>query len=137
MAYTARSVEYFYTTINSKVDEAYDLLDTLAGLGVSFVAMTAIPIGPQSTQLTLFPENADRLQAVARQTGLVISGPHQAVLVQGDDEIGALARIHHRIREANVDVFASSGITDGKGRYGYILYVRPPDADRAIQALAK
>lgn len=136
MAYTARDMEYFYTTVSTKADEAFDLLDNLARLGVNFAALTLVPIGPDSTQLTLFPEDASTLQAVAKQTGLVINGPHRAVLVQGDDQVGVLAEIHRHLRSQNVEVFASTAITDGRGHYGCILYLRPEDADRAVRALS-
>ena len=36
---------------------------------------------------------------------------------------------------ASVNVFASAGITDGKGSYGYLLYVRPEEYERATSAL--
>ena len=136
MAYTARKVEYFYTTINAKVDEAYALLDNLADLGVNLLALNSVPLGPESTQLTLFPEDALHLQRIAKQAGLTLTGPHSALLVQGDDELGVMARIYEKMRRENVDVFASNVVTDGKGRYGCILYVRPSDAERAASALS-
>ena len=36
---------------------------------------------------------------------------------------------------AGVEVFASSAISDGRGFFGAILYVRPEQADRAAQVL--
>jgi len=134
MAYTARKVDYFYCTVSGRTDEAYELLAHLAGLGVNFVALTSVPVGPSRTQLTVFPEDPARLLAVAKQVGLALDGPHPAVLVQGDDEIGALSRIHERMSQERVDVYATSGVTDGRGRYGYILYVRPGDAERAARS---
>jgi hypothetical protein len=135
MAYTARKVDYFYTTVNTPAAEAYQLLAEFAGLGVDFLAFASVPFGPTTTQLTVFPADSTRLQTVARRSGLTLHGPNPAVLVQGDDEIGALARIHERVRQEGIDVYASSGVTDGRGGYGYILYVRPLDADRAARAL--
>ncbi|UCE86633.1 MAG: hypothetical protein JSU66_02535, partial [Deltaproteobacteria bacterium] len=64
-----------------------------------------------------------------------LDGPHPALLVQGDDELGALAGVHALLHEANVNVYASSGVTDGKGSYGYVIYVRPEDYERAAAAL--
>ena len=64
-----------------------------------------------------------------------MDGPHPAFLVQGDDELGALAQIHQALFEANVNVFASSGVTDGRGSFGYVVYVRPDDLRRAEEAL--
>jgi hypothetical protein len=40
-----------------------------------------------------------------------------------------------KLYDANVNVYASSGVSDGKGNYGYIIYVRPDDFQRAVTAL--
>lgn len=94
-----------------------------------------MPVGPNHTQLTLFPEATEKLEAEARRAGLAVDGPHPALLVQGDDELGALARIHEKIYAANVNVYASSGVSDGRGSFGYVIYVRPEDFERAAVAL--
>jgi len=39
-------------------------------------------------------------------------------------------------REAGIDVYASTGVVDGKGTFGYLMYVRPEDIERAHAALA-
>jgi hypothetical protein len=46
-----------------------------------------------------------------------------------------LADIHRRLYEAGVNVYASSGVADGRGSYGYVIYVRPEDFERAAQSL--
>ena len=69
------------------------------------------------------------------EVGLVLDGPHPALLAQGDDELGALAGLHAKLFEAKVNVFASTGVTDGRGSYGYVLYVRPHEYDNAARAL--
>jgi hypothetical protein len=135
MAYKIRRADYFYTTVQDKPGEGYKLLSLLAEMGINLLAATAIPVGPMRTQLTLFPEDAARMESEAKKAGLVLDGPHRALLVQGDDELGALASVHERLYEANVNVYASSGVTDGKGSYGYILYVRPDEYERAAAAL--
>jgi hypothetical protein len=135
MAYTSRRLEYFYATLTGGGNDAIELLDSLASLGVNFHAVTLVPIGPDSTQLTLFPEDSAQLQTISKQTGLAINGPHQAVIVQGDDEIGVLAAIHRQLRNEQVEVFASNAVTDGKGRFGCILFLRPEQAENAIRAL--
>jgi hypothetical protein len=70
-----------------------------------------------------------------RNRNLRLDGPHTAVLVQGDDQVGAIARPHHRLGAARVDAYATSGVTDGRGNFGHILFMRPEDAERAVQAL--
>ena len=94
MAYGIRRVEYFYTTVRDRPGEAYKLLSQLAEMGLNMVAFTAVPVGPMHTQLTLFPEDMDRMAVTAQRAGMKVDGPHSAFLVQGDDELGALAHIH-------------------------------------------
>jgi hypothetical protein len=55
--------------------------------------------------------------------------------VNGDDELGALAEIREKLYEANVNVYASTGVTDGEGSYGYVMYVKGNEIDRAVRAL--
>jgi hypothetical protein len=135
MAFNIRRVDYFYTTVKDQPGEAYRLLSQLADMGVNLLALTAVPIGPLHTQLTIFPEDTRMLTAAAEKAGLPLDGPHPALLVQGDDKLGTLAGIHERLYEENVNVYASSGVTDGKGSYGYVLYVRPDKYERAAKAL--
>ncbi|MCP3902221.1 MAG: hypothetical protein GY715_01185 [Planctomycetes bacterium] len=135
MAFKIRRMDYFYATVTDEPGEAYELLTRLAEMGISLAAFTAVPFGPTHTQLTLFPENVDRMRDAAKNAGLAIDGPHPAILVQGDDELGALASVHARLAQAGVNVFASNGVTDGKGSYGYVLYIRPEKIDHALAAL--
>ena len=132
---TIKPVTYFYTTIADHPGQGYDLLTLLAGVGINLLGFTAVPMGPHRTQLTLFPDDAEKMIDVAKKSGMCLEGPHPAILVRGDDELGALAQIHEKLFEANVNVFASSGVTDGRGSYGYIMYIRPDEYERAIQAL--
>ena len=135
MSLNIRRVEYFYTTVKDQPGEAYKLLSWLAELGVNLVAFTAVPVGPQHTQLTLFPEDAPSLTHAAVAAGMTLVGPHPAFLVSGDDELGALAGIHSQLHEADVNVYASSGVTDGQGSFGYLIYLRSEDFETASKAL--
>ena len=135
MAYRIRRVEYYYTTVEDQPGEAYKLLSRLASLGVNLLAFTAVPVGPLRTQMTLFPEESARLEAAIKGSGMVVDGPHPALLVQGDDELGALVEVHQRLFESRVNVYASSAVTDGAGSYGYVLYIRAEDYPRAVAAL--
>lgn len=135
MAFNIRRAHYFYTTVKDEPGEAYKMLSRLAGLGINLLAFTGVPVGPLHTQLTIFPEDAARMSSEAKKAGVQLDGPYHALLVQGDDELGALAGIHEKLYEANVNVYASSGVTDGKGSFGYILYVRPEEFEKAATAL--
>ncbi len=135
MSHQIRQVGYFYATVSDHPGEAYKVLSQLANLGINLLAFSGLPLGPARTQLTIFPEDESKLQKASDLAGLTLDGPHPALLVQGDDVLGALAGIHAKLYEARVNVYASSAVTDGRGSYGYILYVRPDEVRRALDAL--
>lgn len=135
MACNIKKVEYFYTTVKDQPGEAYKILAELAGLGINLLAFTAVPVGPAATQLTIFPEDPAHMKNDAAKVGMTLDGPHPALLVQGDDDLGALAEIHLKIFEANVNVYSATGVTDGRGSFGYIIYVKSEDFERAVAAL--
>jgi hypothetical protein len=135
MPFSVRRAEYFCATVRDQPGGASKLLSELAGRGVNLLAFTAVPVGPMHTQLTLFPEDATSIAVAAEKTDLVLDGPHPALLVQGDDELGALASIHARLHDANVNVYTATGVADGRGSFGYVVYVRPEKIDAAAAAL--
>jgi len=135
MACNISRVEYFQTAIKDRPGEAYRFLSQLALLKINLLAFTAIPVGPTVTQLTIFPENPAIMKNEATRAGLILEGPHPALLVHGDDKLGALADIHLKIYEANVNVYSASGVSDGRGAFGYVIYVKSEDFERAAAAL--
>jgi len=130
-----RRVEYFHATVRDQPGEAYSLLSQLATSGVNLLAFSAIPAGLEHTQLMLFPESVEQLLRVAAATGLVLTGPQNALMIQGDDRLGALAEIHRRLADSQVNVYSSTGVADGQGGYGYIVFVRMDDFEKAARAL--
>jgi hypothetical protein len=135
MKFNISRIEYFHTTVTDQPGEAYKFLSQLAGLGINLKAFTAVPVGPSITQLTIFPEDPAQLRHEAAKIGMHLDGPHKAFLVQGDDELGALAEIHRKIFEADVNVYSASGVTDGQGSFGYIVYIKSNDFGKAAAAL--
>lgn len=135
MAIRILRVDYFYTTVQDQPGEAYKLLSQLAEFGINLFAFTAVPVGPMRSQFTLFPEDARRLQDAAKKANLAVDGPHPALLVQGGESLSELAEVHEKLYQAGVNVYASSGVTDGRGSYGYVIYVRPEQYQQAAAAL--
>ena len=135
MACQIRKVDYYYTSVVDQPGEAYKLLSVLADAGVNLCAFHAIPIGPSHSQLTLFPDDDFKMESVAQKSGLVLDGPHPAILVQGDCELSSLVEIHQKLYRADVNVFAANGISDGVGSYGYIIYIKSDDFKRAAEIL--
>lgn len=136
MALTVRDVEYYYARIANDPDKAYGLLAQLAAEEINLLAFSAIPFGGDHLELTLFPDRSVNLLQAAAKLGWTLTGPQHAVLVQGDDRLGALADIHSCLSQAGVRTYASTGVTDGTGRYGYVIYFREDDHLLAARALA-
>src|SRR2546425_4295997 len=101
MGARVRTVEYFYVMVHDRPGEAYRLLSQLESEQVNLLAFNAIPMGPDHTQLVLFPDNSDLFTKTAARTGLRLTGPQRALLVQDDDRLGALADIHFTLLEAS------------------------------------
>lgn len=135
MAFNIKRSVYYYVTVKDEPGEAYKLLSILAERGINLLAFTAIPIGPANTQLSIFPDDPPRFVNEAKQVGLLFDGPYHALLVQGDDELGALSKVHVKLYDAMVNIYASTGVSDGKGSFGYVIYVRPEDYQKAVEAL--
>ena len=55
--------------------------------------------------------------------------------MRGDDQLGALSDLHKKLFDASVNIYASNGVTDGEGDYGYVLYVRPEEFEKAKEIL--
>jgi hypothetical protein len=135
MALTVRMAEYFYIRIEDSPEKAYELLAQLATAEVNLLAFSAVPFGPNHLELTLFPDRSDTFVQLAAKLGWPVAGPQHAFLVQGDDNLGALADIQRMLMKADVEIYASSGVTDGSGRFGYVIYFKEQDYDRASRAL--
>jgi hypothetical protein len=128
-------VEYGYVRLKGDPDDAYAWLHELAEADVDLHAFSAIPFGPDHVELTLFPSDPSIVRTLAARRGATYLGPYRAILVQGDDRLGALATLHEALRAAGVRVYASSGVTDGRGGFGYVVYVREADAEAAKDAV--
>jgi hypothetical protein len=129
-------MEYFYARIEKDPEKAYELLAQLASEEISLLAFSAVPYGSNRVELTLFPDQPTNLLRVGKKLGWDLTGGQHAVLIQGDDHLGALADIHLCLSEAGVKIYASSGVTDGAGHFGYVIYFREGDHLEAARALA-
>lgn len=135
MALTVRTVEYFYTRVEEEHWKAYEILARLASEEINLLAFSAVPFGPNRVELTIFPDRNDQLIALAKRLGWTLTGPYHACLIQGDDQLGALAAIQKTLLDAGVSIYASSGVTDGTGHYGYVIYLKEGDHVKAAKLL--
>jgi hypothetical protein len=121
--------------VDNQPGEGARFLTWLASEEVNLLAFIATPITDSQTQLTIYPHNPMWLGQAARREGLVLTGPLHAFIVHGDDELGALVEIHRKLAEFGINIETSSGITDGKGGYRYIMHVEPGDFEEAARIL--
>ncbi len=135
MATKIRKVDYYYCSVQDHPGEAYKILSFLASVGVNLFAFTCVPTGLLRTQFALFPEDPSKLQVEAKKANLNIDGPNPAFLVLGDDEIGALVDIHQKLYKAGVNIYSSNAVSDGRGGFGYLLYVDASQYKRAAEVL--
>jgi len=135
MATRVRRVEYYYTTVEDKHGKGYWLLEHFRQKGVNLVAFTAFPLGAGRSQLDFITEDADTLKKAAAEANIDLVGPKRAFLVQGEDKVGAIVELHYRLTDAGISVHAANGVSAGTGGFGYVLWVKSEDYDRAAVAL--
>ena len=110
MAVRIRRVDYFYLNVKDPARRSLQAPRAVRGARHQPARLYRRSDRSARIQLTIFPEDPPHLVTEARQTGLALDGPHPALLVQGDDELGALADVHRRLYEANVNVYAANGV---------------------------
>ncbi len=135
MALEIRRVQYYTANVADRVGSAYEVLHELQESRTNLLAFSCVPVGPNNLQITLFPNDPDRLEHKLGRMGVALMPAQHAFLVQGDDKIGVLAGVHRRLADAKVDVYASNGVCDQEGRFGYLIYVKPDDYERAAGIL--
>ena len=132
---SARVVPYYYCTILDEPGAALEVLEILQDGGIRQVATGVIPVGPNTTEMAIFAENEDAFVKMADAAGLRLFGPHQAILVQGEDALGALVSVHRTLAEAGVNIYSSTAVTCGAGHFGSLIYVKGTDIGSARRAL--
>ncbi|HEY7726497.1 MAG TPA: hypothetical protein VH880_14265 [Anaeromyxobacteraceae bacterium] len=135
MGEKVRRVDYFYVEVDDRPGEGAKVLGKLRDAKVNLLAFTAFPAGKGRAQLTLVPERGDALEAAARGAGLKLSARKECFLVQGDDRVGAACDVLGRLAEAKVNCVSAQAAAAPGGKYGMVIFVRPPDLGAATKAL--
>jgi hypothetical protein len=135
MADTVRGVDYYYVTVPDAPGEGQRILSALKDSGVNLLAFLGFPLGGGQSQIDLVPENAESLREAAEQAGVTLSEAKRALLIQGDDRVGAVADTLAKLAQADVNVTAAAATGAGSGRYGMIVWVAPADYERAADVL--
>jgi hypothetical protein len=128
-------VDCYYAMLRDEPGSGARLLGHISERGISLVAFTAIPAGVDHTQLAMVTDRPADLQGAAADANVQLSGPLKAFLIQGSDRIGTLHGYHQALANAGVNVYSSGGVCDGRGRFGFVLWVEPSHFDKAFDAL--
>lgn len=134
MADTIRRVEYFYIETPNKPGEAARALTALEDAGINLLAFSGFPKGRRA-QLDFIPADPGAFVTVAKKAGWRLSAKKSGFLIQGEDRVGAVADILGKLADAGINVTAVDAVCAGAGRYGAILWVKPPELRRAARAL--
>jgi len=135
MLESVKNVDYYYTIVQDKPGEARKLLEFLSERMVNLLALTAFPVGEGKSQIDLIPDDPQALKAAAADANIELVGPKKAFLLQGEDRIGALYDFHLKLSNAGINIYACNGVVDGKGRFGYVIWVAPSDFEEASKVL--
>ena len=134
MAESIRRVDYFYVTVPNKPGEGMQLLSTLKEAGINLLAFSGFPSG-RRTQLDFVPEDPNAFRKVARKAGWKLSPRKTGFLIEGEDQVGAILNVVSRLADAKINVTAVDAVCAGQGRYGALLWVKPPDVRKAAKEL--
>jgi hypothetical protein len=134
MADEIRQVDYFDVSVPDKPGEAFRLLSEIRKAGVNLLAFCAFPTTSGTAQMDFVPENPDTFREASSKLGWKIGERKRALLVRGEDRVGAVADIHEKLAREKINITAVQAVSGGN-RYGLILWVKPADQDRARKAL--
>lgn len=134
MAEMIRKVDYFKIMTPNKPGEGAQVLGVLRDAGVNLLAFAGFPRGGRA-QMDFIPEDTAVFKKAAKKAGFKFSLAKKGFLIQGEDRAGAVADILTRLAQSKINVTAIDAVSSGEGRYGAILWVKPPDVKKAAQAL--
>ena len=130
-----RRIDYYYVTVPDKPGEGSRILAALHQAGINLLGVTAFPHGARRSQLDLVPEDSAALTKAAKAARLKVSKKKSGFLIQGEDRPGAVAEITEKLAQANINVTSVQAFCAGSGRYGGMLWVKPPDLRKAAKTL--
>jgi hypothetical protein len=130
-----RRIDYYYVSMPDKPGEAASILSALRQAGINLLGASAFPHGARKSQLDLIPEDGASFAKTSRSLGLTLSRKKSGFLIQGDDRPGAIAGIASKLSDAKVNITSVQIFCAGSGRYGGMLWVKPPDMRKAAKAL--
>lgn len=135
MADEIRRVQHYTIDVENTIGAGAHVFGLLRDGDVNLVAAWGYVTSGGKGRLELIPDDADGFVAAAKAAGLTIVGPTTAFFVTGEDRRGALAGITDRFAHAGVNIIAAQAVSDGRGRFGAVIFVEAADLQKAATAL--
>lgn len=126
--------DYFKLETPNRPGEGARVLKVLRDAKVNLLAFTGFPRG-RKTQMDFVPRNAAAFRKAMKRAGFRVSGKKAVFLIQGSDRVGAIHRVMEKLGKADINVTAIDAVSDGKGHYGAILWVKPADVRKTAKVL--
>jgi hypothetical protein len=135
MADEIRRVQHYAIDLENATGAGAHVLALLRDGDVNLIAVWGYSTGSGKARLELIPDDGDGFAAAAKAAGLAVAGPETAFFISGDDRRGALAGVTDRLAHAGVDIVAAQAVSDGRGRFGAVIFVAAADLQKAATAL--
>jgi len=131
-----RRIDYYYVTVPDKPGEGSRILSALHQAGINLLGVSAFPHGAHRSQLDFIPEDTAAFTKAVQSIGLLtLSKKKSGFLIQCEDRPGAIAEITSKLADAKVNITSVQAFCAGSGRYGGMLWVKPPDMRKAARVL--
>jgi predicted amino acid-binding ACT domain protein len=75
------------------------------------------------------------IRRAAKKQGWRLSRIKKGFLIQGKDQVGAVAKHLEKLAKNRISITAADAVCAGSRRYGMILWVKPRDYARAARTL--
>ena len=129
-----KRVVYFAMDVADKPGEASRVLQVISQAGINLLAFSGFPRGRRA-QLDFVPEDPALFRKALNRAKVKVRPKKTGFLVQGEDRRGAVADVLQKLADANINVTSVGAVSAGGGRYGAVLWVKPPDVNKAGKVL--
>ena len=135
MAFTIRPVEYYYANVRDELGAAASraVRARRARREPARVHRRAERAEPRPAH-ALPGRPAEALRRGAAPPASCSTGRTTRCSSRATTSSARSRGVHERLADAGVDIFASTGVTDGRGSFGYVVYVREDQFEQAQRA---
>ena len=134
MPLCVKKVTQFKVQMEDRPGQLAEIARGAANEGINFLAMTGYPREKGRAEIIGVPEDADKAKRLAANAGISVETA-EALLITGDDKLGAVAVIAEKVAALGVNIKACDAMAV-EGKFALWLYVAPADLDKVAEALA-